>query len=305
MAQAPPPVSPPPAPEPISRHEGHGWTFEAESEPLWPSNRIDDLCAEEGLCKVPDMYCGNAALRIRHPETGFNLTLDTLGMLRSCRWKPPPKPSNQPLRETLPTRESEGEEAPLLGSVKCQFAAKWKPKGDNPDVKELEVSSDWTCCSPYWGDASMTPKDGEESVPVVPEVTQDELPMDELRRRDEIHWHNEVFFWEDELDDNGVCRASVRVRVMPTFWFVLLQCELRVDNVLIRDVSTRFFHSFGSDHVLREWTWREVPFQALKEKGLQIAGNPAISQMSVGTILLGEGDVKQRLRHHLPVKAGV
>merc|ERR1712117_147064 len=100
------------------------------------------------------------------------------------------------------------------------------------------------------------------------------------------------------LDDNGVSRSAVRVRVMPDFWFILVTCEVRVDNVLIRDVSTRFFHEFGAKHVLREWTWRQASYDALRERGLISAESPHISQSNVGTALLGPDDVRRQIRHN-------
>lgn len=138
---------------------------------------------------------------------------------------------------------------------------------------------------------------------LVTEIDQG-LPMELLTRRDEIHWYNEVLFWEDELDDNGVCRSSVRVRVMPTFWFAKLVCELRVDNVLIREVATRFFHQNGSDHVLREWTWKEATYESLRARGVRLIDCPHISQSSVGTVLLEQGDVCKQLRHRIQLRRG-
>lgn len=197
----------------------------------------------------------------------------------------------------------DGQGSPF-GTVRCQFADQWRPNTQNPDVKELEVTSDWTCSSPYWGavyraDASG----GRELLEGAEEETDRELPMDLLRRRDEIHWYNEVLFWEDELDDNGICRMIARVRVMPSFWFVLLLCELRVDGVMIREVGTRFFCEFGSDQVLREWTWKEASYDSLRDRGVDLKDNPHISQSSIGVALLSPQDTQRRLRHLLPLSA--
>jgi len=298
VPQAPPPPSPPSAPVPPALHEEKGWRFEAVAEPLWPSDRIDELGKDEDLCKVPDMFCGNASLRISHEASGFQLELGAMEALRCCRWRPPPAAHHQPLAEAVVADGGKELDGPFLGAIKCQFAERWKPKSENPDVKELQVTSDWTCSTAYWGSAAF-----HGGAAASAEVTEECLPMDLLRRRDEIHWYNEILFWEDELDDNGVCRVSIRVRVMPTFWFALLLCELRVDNVLIREVATRFVCSFDSDHVLREWTWKEASYEALRSHGVRIADNPSISQMSVGTNLLEQVDVRRQLRHKLQLSA--
>lgn len=316
VPQAPPPPAPPATEVPVATFERAGWHFEAAAVPLWQSTRIDELGRMEQLCKVPDMFCGDASLRVSHPSSGLCLELNATDALRCCRWKPPPPPSLQPEVGAL-TKPEDGvvgsekggaaaeQEGPLLGAVRCQFAGEWKPKNDHPDVKEFKVTSDWTCSSPYWGRLSLT---GEEEPQTIPEEfiteTDEGLPMELLRRRDEIHWYNEVLFWEDELDDNGVCRSSVRVRVMPSFWFALLLCELRVDGVLVREVGTRFFHQNGSDHVLREWTWKEATYDSLRDRGIKPSECPHISQSSVGTMLLEHGDVQRQLRHRISLKRG-
>merc|ERR550537_2140847 len=110
--------------------------------------------------------------------------------------------------------------------------------------------------------------------------TDEDLPWELLRRRDEILWYQEVLFWESELSDNGLCRVSVKVRVMPDFWFALLLCELRVDNVMMREVATRFFCSFDKDYVLREWTWREASYEALRARGVDPGNHVQVSGTS-------------------------
>jgi type 2A phosphatase activator TIP41 len=62
----------------------------------------------------------------------------------------------------------------------------------------------------------------------------------------------DIPLFEDELHDNGTSALSVKIRVMPTFWLVLLRFFLRVDGVLIRLRDTRVFHKFGTDHIVSE-----------------------------------------------------
>lgn len=40
--------------------------------------------------EVPDMYCGDAVLRISHAASGSVLELGAGDALRCCRWNPPP-----------------------------------------------------------------------------------------------------------------------------------------------------------------------------------------------------------------------
>ncbi|KAG2243422.1 hypothetical protein Bca52824_094736 [Brassica carinata] len=55
------------------------------------------------------------------------------------------------------------------------------------------------------------------------------------------------------------CRFTVKVRVMPSSWFLLLRFWLRVDGVLMRLRETRMHYVFGKGEtptVLRESCWR-------------------------------------------------
>lgn len=53
--------------------------------------------------------------------------------------------------------------------------------------------------------------------------------------------------------------CSLKVRVMPSCWFVLLRYWLRVDGVTIRLRDTRCFHAFGTSVVIREHSYKEAP----------------------------------------------
>lgn len=90
-----------------------------------------------------------------------------------------------------------------------------------------------------------------------------------LALKEPILFYDEVVLYEDELADNGVALLTVKVRVMPSCWFLLLRFWLRVDGVLMRLRDTRMYCAFGSRHpvVLRESCWRESTFQELSSKG--------------------------------------
>jgi hypothetical protein len=51
---------------------------------------------------------------------------------------------------------------------------------------------------------------------------------------------------------------------MPTCFFVLQRLWIRVDDVMFRVIDTRYFHQFGSNHVLREYQLREGTFEQLR-----------------------------------------
>lgn len=202
----------------------------------------------------------------------------------------------------------------FFGSVQCRFAKEWQqPRQKWAEVKEITAVSDWTFSTAYWGSAYITGKKSDHQEASIPssadpgEPTQEPLPFELLQRRDEILWYQELLLWEDELADSGLCRLSARIRVMPEFWFVLLRSEVRIDEVIIRDVATRFFcrthtaigSSVGSPEVLREWTWREASYAELRGRGLEMEKSEEISHERVGVTLLGDCDVKRCERHKI------
>ena len=84
-------------------------------------------------------------------------------------------------------------------------------------------------------------------------------------------FYQEIEQYADDLGDEGNVVYTVRVRIMPNFFYVLSRVELHVVNVVVRQIDTRWLHVFGSLELLREWSWRERP-----------SNNPRLSQRGRG-----------------------
>ncbi|KAJ1436703.1 TIP41-like family-domain-containing protein, partial [Ochromonadaceae sp. CCMP2298] len=68
---------------------------------------------------------------------------------------------------------------------------------------------------------------------------------DLLRQRDEpILFFDEFILYKDDLEDCGDVEFDVKLRVMPSCWFLLSRHYLRVDGSLTRCRETRMFHRF-------------------------------------------------------------
>ena len=66
------------------------------------------------------------------------------------------------------------------------------------------------------------------------------------------------------MEDCGDVRLSVKIRVMPKCWFVLLRLYLRIDGGVIRVRDTRLYHTFESDdYIYMDVTWHEVSFERI------------------------------------------
>jgi len=55
---------------------------------------------------------------------------------------------------------------------------------------------------------------------------------------------------------------------MPSGFYVLLRLFLRVDEVMVRVIDTRYHHEFGTTYVLREFTEKEATLAELKVRSL-------------------------------------
>ena len=165
----------------------------------------------------------------------------------------------------------------ILGKVKSQYAERWNVKSTEANIPEQKTNTDWTFSTPYWGTLELvTPSENgiDETTTFLPEEFVEECPADTELPWDlltdtskPIHWFQSVDQFADELDDNGVSQLGVKFRVMGDFFFLLLRFELRVDEVVVRRFDTRFFHEFGSDKMLREFTTYEASIPDLKASG--------------------------------------
>jgi type 2A phosphatase activator TIP41 len=80
-----------------------------------------------------------------------------------------------------------------------------------------------------------------------------EIPVARLGRENPIlHW-GEIYLYEDDLGDQGYCACTLRFRVMHDCFYVLHRYYLRVDEVLVRVMDTRLFHSYDTNFIIREF----------------------------------------------------
>jgi type 2A phosphatase activator TIP41 len=65
---------------------------------------------------------------------------------------------------------------------------------------------------------------------------------------------------------------------MKDCFFGLLRSYLRVDNVIVRIIDTRIFHSFGDNYLLRDFQVKESTFENLNSKGFKFSSEWSLSQ---------------------------
>ncbi|KAK6543834.1 hypothetical protein TWF694_000562 [Orbilia ellipsospora] len=143
--------------------------------------------------------------------------------------------------------------------LKVAYSAAWQKQRErmHEGIKEVVKPFDWTYSTNYKG--SVT---GAKQF----EPTQDQIPLDKLRRQDPILFFDDVMLYEDELADNGMSILSVKIRVMPSRLLLLARFYMRLDDVVFRIRDTRVFVEFEDGVVLREYQEREESYESVETK---------------------------------------
>ncbi|XP_004496911.1 TIP41-like protein [Cicer arietinum] len=228
----------------------HGWLIESRRHSILNSSTVQEWEKKLKTSHLPEMVFGENTLILKHLNSGTKIHFNAFDAL--CGWK----------QEALPP-------------VEVPAAAKWKFR--SKPFEEVILDYDYTFTTPYCGSGAIEidkdlngRKISEETGNVHWEDCKEQIDLIALASKEPILFYDEVVLYEDELADNGVSLLTVKVRVMPSSWFLLLQFWLRVDGVLIRLRETRMHYVFGGSTnpvVLRESCWRESTFQALSAKG--------------------------------------
>lgn len=203
--------------------------------------------AELRLPQLPEMIFADNVLRLKH-SGGFGIEFNALDALKLVD--------------------------PEHDHLKVAVSEAWKEaRGDCEHINDIIKPFDWTFTTPYSGTLL---DDGENALRV--EETDERIDMEKLKIREKIHFFGDIMLFEDELADNGRSVLSIKIRVMPTSFFVLMRFYMRVDNVLVRVYDTRVFHQSDKDYIIREITKREAPIKDLKVPLTVITDANIISQ---------------------------
>ncbi|KAF9450659.1 TIP41-domain-containing protein [Macrolepiota fuliginosa MF-IS2] len=248
------------------------WLITAATNPISNAPDCDALQATLGI-PIPEMTFGGNSLKLVHNPSGWRYTFTTESALRAVKV---------------------GELGDGDGGVKVGYAEKWlrsrtDPSSEYPMPETVPTKSyDWTYTTTYPGHQLTEPPSPTGSVlstdegyeppppPVFPDIIEwtapnpanpaHTIPIAELTRPDPILFYAEIPLFEDELHDNGSSALLVRIRVMPTCFFILSRFTLRVDGVLFRTFDTRIYHSFSSDPplLIRETSGWEAPYDRVR-----------------------------------------
>lgn len=229
-----------------------GWRVETTTTPILGKAELDAMEKRLGTAHLPEMVYGST-LELVHLSSGARLHFNAEDALRE--WLEEDLP---PLKVAAAAAWAEGHRS------RFGDAAPPGPR-DSPasppaswDDTETQAAYDWTFTTPYRGSVDVvedaapgtaTPAElATDSAPVAPRWVPTDARVDRgmLMERDPILFFDEITLYESELDDSGVMSVTVKVRVMPRCWFVLMRFWMRCDGVLVRLRETRFFSKMES-----------------------------------------------------------
>lgn len=223
-----------------------GWEIKSRHSSIADSETIDTYEAQLQTKHLPELLFSSAGLDLKHVQSQVHVCFTAFEALRS--WKLHPLPPIQ-VRVSRDWQQSRIQDIQDLG------------------VKPMDY--DWTFTTPYAGHVFREGCPPEESV-----WRDTSLGIDRelLMRRDPILFYDEFDLFESELDDHGMCKLTLKMRVMPTCWYVLARYWLRVDDVLVRCYDTRVFCALGDEagsgaRVIREVKQCEASLEALSRMG--------------------------------------
>ncbi|KAK0583160.1 hypothetical protein LWI29_034092 [Acer saccharum] len=198
----------------------HGWEIESHKGTILKSSTFQEWEEKLDTTHLPEMVFGESGLVLKHVKTGTKIHFNAFDALGG--WK----------KEGLPP-------------VEVPAAAQWKFR--SKPFQQVILDYDYTFTTPYDGSETIemdTEKDGngkilDSSSSLQWEDCEEKIDMVSLASKEPILFFDEVVLYEDELADSGVSLLTVKVRVMPSCWFLLLRFWLRVDGVLMRLRDTR------------------------------------------------------------------
>lgn len=244
------------------------WEISTSQGQMMGSEAMDELGSGLGF-KIPALVYNNTFARLKH-DSGFTYEFLPHKALESIGTE---------YRKTV--LYNGGEIRPesitvIPGEVKVSSASHWEgrtvPKSStfSEDSKEqvaakvFDSGNDWTFTSLYKGTVNSTRNYRIEQ-------TNEDIPVHRLGMDNPILWASEIVLFEDELDDNGHCKFTFRIRSMQDCVFALTRLYLRVDHVLIRICDTRIFIDLSHNSILREFQYKESTYEELRKSGFDLS----------------------------------
>ncbi|KAK0645872.1 TIP41-like family-domain-containing protein [Cercophora newfieldiana] len=225
-------------------HKQGAYLISTRKLPILKAGPIDAMTARLGI-PIPEMIFGDNLVSISHQPTGWSIAF---------------------------TAEAALDRVDKTGKsmLRVAYAGEWSSSREKTSagISEVVKPFDWSYTTDYTG-TETAGATGEAL-----KGAEVDIPLELLKRRDPILFHDEVVLYESELDDNGISIVTVKVRVMAQRMLLLCRAFMRLDNVLVRIRDTRVYVDFEKDEVIREYIARESKFADVKMRLMRSGLHP-------------------------------
>lgn len=221
----------------VTNYQFKDWYIETAKGRIQESKgeRRERYEREINLPHLPDMLFADNYMRLKH-KNGFGIDFNAYDSLLLVD--------------------------PKADLIKVSVAKEWREsRADFEYIDKLVHPFDWTFTTPYKGSLVS---DGDDKPKLNVTESEERIDLNKLRVQETISFFDEVSLFEDELSDHGVASLDVKIRVMPTSFYILQRFFLRVDNVVIRVYDTRIHHECDKNYMIREYTEKEGLVSELK-----------------------------------------
>ncbi|KAL7749836.1 Tap42 interacting protein [Sorochytrium milnesiophthora] len=272
------PAPPPPVRKQL-RH--HAWLFASIKAPISNAQEIDaDLDAlarraapKQPLHVLPEMYFGNNCVDVSFSDSAFRLNFNALDALQHVqvgrdaeRWKSVKVAAASTWQKKIDEQRNTRKQPPQAATASPSSPSTFDILPE--DIGETSKPYDWTFATTYMGTALLGSQPlADDSIAM--DHQDAVIPLDKLREPEPILFYDDVLLYEDELADNGVAHLSVKIRVMPSGFFILQRLFCRVDGVLFTINDTRVYHSFDTKYIVREYASRSEDYAVVREVAVQ------------------------------------
>ena len=136
-----------------------------------------------------------------------------------------------------------------------------RSRQEHSSYHHIHKPYDWTYTPHnYLGSPSLN-----HTVISTSETAVKEIDWDLLKRQEEILYYKRLVLFEDELNDNGLALLHIRLRIMPSCLFMLMQFFLRLEGQIFRVHELRVFYRFDEPGVVvREWVEKEADYEYIR-----------------------------------------
>ena len=279
-----------------------GWEIRTRRTPILGKEALAGLEARLGTPHLPEMVYGSV-LELIHAASDTRLHFNAEDALRE--WLEEDLP---PIKVAAAAKWAEAHKLRFGGGLPPSKAAGAGAPVPSAawDTSEDSSAYDWTFTTPYRGSvgtASGNPPDGSWKKRWA--ETSRRVDRQALMERDPILFFDELTLYESELDDNGESSVTVKIRVMPKCWFVLMRFWMRCDGVRVRLRETRFFCPMTLEAakkkpiVIRESARRDESFEELRARGAPGDASQYPDADEAAAVLLAAGGPVEMAYHEI------